>query len=445
MTSAQVRPAMAVLVCLVLCAMFGTAFAQVTLTGTFTRGEQTGLQLRATGLVLTGSDAFVVGERDGEGHVLLIDVAEMTIAAERPLPFLPESIAVSDDGNAIYVMGGAGPNGEQGTELLVFDPDLTPISRLSEPIPLIGATISHDGASILVLVGRPVSLGQQSAFVIDTSQAANPVVMGTLTLPAYSAAVSSIWLSKSLNVAFANMATETALVAIEHSKGAPISDLRFVTKAARTASAFTVLALLPDMPCRAGEAASFVIADPARDQLLLAAYDPKFQSLDVLTQVLLASTAPVYGGGPDQILLASACDQSVIWLGRSGLTEVTQFAAPMHRNTLEKVGTVQLPGPASLLAVSPAGDMAMAILSDGTAVRFDLPAASPGSVIIGRDDIRQIQRLLSSKGYSVGAIDGLMGENTRRAAGAFTAQTGVAIDLNGDLDQAIIKLEEVKK
>ena len=61
-------------------------------------------------------------------------------------------------------------------------------------------------------------------------------------------------------------------------------------------------------------------------------------------------------------------------------------------------------------------------------LRFALSQGEPPP-LPGRDDVRELQRLLSEKGYSVGAVDGVIGDRTLRATSLVGRSTGQKLDI----------------
>lgn len=416
-------------------------------------------------LVLSDGSAFVIGQSDdGRGHVLVLAADTLATTVDRPVDIVPQDIAVSADGRTVFVIGTDGTE----TRLAIFDRKLDPVAGLAigdlVDFPSISVTAADVGR--LVVGGVQTDRSDPKLFSVDVSDPANPT--RTEPMPGAPArhGVTAAWYSQSDETVFLNVAGEAVLLAVDEPTGRTLSDISFVLKSGRGIEPFSTLALLSDRPCREAADPSFLISDAGRDRLILAGYDPYFRSLDLQAEVeprlrIVPGSKPVSWEGTDILqpsgLVASSCDQSVVWLGNRYSDEIIQFAVNPDVVSLEKVGTIDLPAPPTGLAVSEDGSFALAILqTDKVAMRFasvveaagaaepgvDLSTATTrtvtrGLTLIGDPTVRELQRLLIDRGYPVGSIDGMIGPNTSRAAAQYSAQTGTELDIENDLEGAL--------
>ena len=63
--------------------------------------------------------------------------------------------------------------------------------------------------------------------------------------------------------------------------------------------------------------------------------------------------------------------------------------------------------------------------------------------IIGNESVRELQRLLTEMGYSVGSIDGLIGANTLKALELVEDRYLVKLDARNNLETSIDNLRKV--
>jgi len=295
--------------------------------------------------------------------------------------------------------------------------------------------------------------------VFDASNANNASSSNTPTLiEQYRAKIASngvaaAWLdiSQVPPTAFLNSVFGSGLLAIGLSEKGDVNYSNFsFGKSGTIYAPFTTFALMPNQLCLDGNlGASFLIADSARRILSLAAYDPDFRSLDVvsLTQLTLEARPngkPLSYYGIDILqptnLLVSSCNHSVIWAGNLNSNEIEQFTFNTNLMAIEKVGTIDLHSRPSGLAMNVPGQFALVISANGnTVTRFQNGDGS----IVGKAAERELQRLLFERGYSVGTIDGIIGAKTMRAVARFQKRNDVQLNINRDLKGALKAIQSI--
>lgn len=394
-------------------------------------------------VVIAGDKAYVIGTSPDGGEILKLDAATLEIQGARALPFAAGDMAVGFTGKFLYVIG----NHDGETALVVLGEDLDTLGRLVTPALVASPSLSLAEDNVLIVAGILTDATDGTVVAIDVTDETDPFLVPDL-LPLDISYIGSTgaWLDNGpQRTVFLNIGVLSSLVAfgVGEKGSTEYSEINFGDDDGID-EPLTTLAQMPRRLCRGdGTEASFLIADGESETLLLAAFDPLFKSLDVLGSIRTSlsvapgarhRTLPGTDIPEPTSLLASSCDQGVVWVGNLNSREIEQFAVNPRLLSFEKVGEFRLPGRPSGLAISETGGFGLVVSGeDHTITLFQ----SGDGGIIGSAAGRELQRLLTERGYSVGAIDGLVGARTLSAVSRFEGRNDVELDINGDLEGAL--------
>lgn len=394
-------------------------------------------------VIVAGDKAYVIGASDKGDEILKLDAATLEIIETRALPFDAEDLIAGFNGKFVYVIG----NQEGETALVVMGDGLESLGRLVIPSAVASPSLSLAENDILILAGILTEDVDGTVVAIDVTEATDPfLVPDLLPLDISYIGSTAAWLDNGpQRTVFLNIGVLSTIVAfgIGEKGSTEYSDISF-GGGKGIGEPLTTVALMPQRLCRADNTqASFLIADSQSETLLVAGFDPLFKSLDVLGSIRTSlslmrpaehRTFPGTDIPKPTSLLASSCNQGVVWLGNLDSREIEQFAVNPELASFEKVGEIILPSRPNGLAISETGGFGLAISDENDTVML---FRSGDGGIIGSAAGRTLQRLLTERGYSVGAIDGLVGARTLSAVSRFEVRNDVQLDVNGDLEGAL--------
>ena len=377
---------------------------------------------------------------DGQSTVLRLSAETLAVEATASLPLAAADIAAAPGGGAFVIGTGAGE-----TRLLSLDADLAQqasvvTERFANP------SLEWTGPGLLALGSTGEDKLPGDFRLIDVTNPAAPA-LHPAPRPALAArGVSQGWFDAANQIVFLNLSGEPSLLAIDARTDRRVAGSGAQGKTAAPVEPFTVRALLAGARCDGQADPTFLISDRSRDRLMVVDYVGYFRALNLVTEAeprlrlrpgTVAETLP----GSSAVLrpsglIASSCDRQVIWLGGLHSDEIIQYALNPAAKSLEKVGSITLPALPLALALAPDGQAGFVLLAGGQMLRFAAPPEAASS-LIGNPEVRQLQRVLTEKGYPVGAIDGFLGERTKNAITQFKSQTGIAVDPSRDINGAL--------
>ena len=426
------------------------AKADVTSTGTLVIDKTVELDVAPTGIDVVDQFVYLTATIE-EGHQLLkLDAGELETLATFDLSFEPEDILVNRRNTRVYVVGS-----EDGTaKVAVLDDALKLLGQADLLQPVAYPSISLSGLDTLLVAGMQTPEVPGVAIAVDVANPETPAEMvGFIPNDYNQFGATGLWLTgREKPVVFMNTGLLPTLVAFGISaKGiVEYGDVTFGADEYQ-AQSLTTLGLMSDQICpEENSNPLFLISTPKNDALFLVSFDPAFRSLDIITNT---PTIPdevhdekqeTYEGTKTAIpsaLLDTSCNRKTIWLGNRHSTEIEQFALNSQLQSFEKVGEIELLEAPTSLAVSVSGRNAFTISNGArTITKFK----TGDGEVIGTEEGRTLQRLLTERGYPVGAIDGQIGVKTMRAAQRFEEQNGIKLNINRDLEEAIKKIESIQ-
>ena len=398
-------------------------------------------------VILSGQFVYVLGANAGGNSVIeLRDATTLALIDSRAVDVVIEDLIADPDGSALYAIG---TNGTE-TRFQVLDPKLGALGGVT--VPRIGHPSLTIGADKLVAVsGIRTEFADGFFAAVNVRAPRKPALREDFYAGDARRGVLNGWLDPQFGAMFLNVSWDSRLLAVAAGKSYLMSEFRVETASGSLSEPYAITAKLGPNTCRQDQSASFLVADMSRNVLSLVDFDEGFQSLDVLSFVEfdLAPTRAILGRleGTNMRepsgLVSAACDQSVIFVGSKTSTEVAQFARNDALNTLERVGTLRLPGRPSDLAVAASGDFAVAVSAENRAIiRFGNAAdGGTGTRIIGNADVRELQRTLTEIGFPVGSIDGIIGEKTLWALDLAERRLGVDLNPNQNAAELVQILE----
>lgn len=406
--------------------------------------ETVTLEITPSGFALSDDRLFVYGKRE-DGHALLaLDADTLGVLAKRELDFRPEDVVVSADGETLVVTGKA----NELSGIYTFDPDLANVGELMLPWQLAEPASFLSFHRRLSLGGRRVAKSEGDIFIVDVSDPASPVPSDALRIPTRLKGLANLWLADGEGIIFVNSAAKASLFAVDLKSGYPVDGISYQYAKNEETQPFSAFGVMDDLSCRSGQGATFLVADNQNGALMLVDYDRLFRKLNIQatiafrTRLVPRAVAERISGESvfrPAALLASSCDQSVIWMGNIYSEQIIQFARNPDSSALERVGTIKLNFRPNELVISKDATFALAIAREHkTVVRFER-AEETGSAlgIIGNESVREVQRLLFKMGYPVGSIDGIIGKKTRRAIDLVESRYSIKLNLAKDLKGAL--------
>lgn len=398
--------------------------------GIFTPDDSLRLPIRPIAMAQGGEALFVAGYGDyGPGQIIRIDPASLQITARADLDYAPAAIGVSPDGSMVAIAGAR----QSSSALTLLDGDLNRLGALTGLPRLRAPSVNVAGNDRVLLGSHNALTGAERGFAaIDISNPTQPVFDENLSGIGAYRGVTQGWMDWQNSVLFLNTVAEPALLAIDRSSKT-LNEFRPREKSA-AGSGFIVHGVTADYRCATGGTSSFLLADGDSAKLTLARYDDYFNTLEVLSTV---QTSPRANLRP-RYLLASSCDRGVIWVGDAASRQVSQFALNTDIGALEKIGGFSLPASPDDLLLMSDGGFGFALNQR----QRQLYRLAPGQAVLGNDDIRAVQRALTARGFSLGAIDGVEGELTTRAIDIFEQQSGVAVGTTPNMQHTLQILNE---
>lgn len=168
------------------------------------------------------------------------------------------------------------------------------------------------------------------------------------------------------------------------------------------------------------ENAPFLIGDYSFGSVMAATYNEIFQVFDV-DSVVTKLPAPRDGlrkqDFTNPLQLAADCMRRNVFVASSVSEELIQMSFNADYGILEVIGTEPLRNVPNAIAVSPEGSHALVSYPSIEVVAvYSRPSSSdPNQSGRASNLIRQVQRELAARGYSVGPVDGVLGPRTERA------------------------------
>ncbi|WFU50701.1 peptidoglycan-binding domain-containing protein [Sinorhizobium terangae] len=358
---------------------------------------------------------------------------------------LVEDMVVTADGGKIVVVGSNGVS----TELAVYTEELHELSHLDLERPVGYPQLSIEDEGVVALAGQRTSIAfpalsfyrlNGSGELAWRKDFQSEVKFGSR----------GAWVDTKSKLVLVNNATRPSLTAYDFSSGRRVATLQVQSDNSRDLTAYSVFGLVGS-ECGGSAPASLLISDGS-SRVSLVDFDPLFESFDVKAAInvrlrLLPGTRLETLKDTSSVkpatLLASVCDQSVIWVANSFSNEIAQFSRNPVTSDLEKVGSLDLPGLPNAITLQPKGPYGYAVLKKARSIvsfRRSTPD-SEANPIVGDDRVREIQRFLSAKGYLYGSIDGLVGPSTIRALEVVSSRYGVDLDIRSDPATTLEKLK----
>ncbi|MGO7964697.1 peptidoglycan-binding domain-containing protein [Rhizobium ruizarguesonis] len=398
--------------------------------------------------VVAASDGLLVvagGRDEMDAHIAILDPSTLEVMRQIQPKMLVEDVAVTADGDKIIV---AGSNGVS-TELVVYTDGLNELSHLDLDRLVGYPKLSIEDDSVLALAGQRTSIALPALSFYrlnDNGELAWRKDFQTeMKLGSRGA-----WIDTTAKLVFVNNATRPSVAAYDFNSGRRVATLQVQSDISRDLTAYSVFGLVGS-ECGGSAPASLLISDGS-SRVSLVDFDPLFESFDVKAAInvrlrLLPGTKLETLKDTSSVkppaLLASVCDQSVIWVANSFSNEIAQFSRNPLTSDLEKVGSLDLPGLPNAVALQPNGQHGYAVLKIAKSVvsfRRSAPD-SEANPIVGDDKVREIQRFLSAKGYLYGSIDGLVGPSTVKALEVIGKRYAVDLDIRSDPAATLSKLK----
>ncbi|RUM13466.1 hypothetical protein EFD56_27815 [Rhizobium phaseoli] len=397
--------------------------------------------------VVAASDRFLVvagGLDEKDGHIAILDPQTLSVIHQIEPRLLVEDIVVNANGDKLVL---AGFNGVS-TELAVYTDQLEELSRLDLERLVGYPQLSIDDDGIVALAGQKTAIASPalSFYRLDGGE-----LVWRRDFPSELKYGSrGAWIDTKSKLVLVNNATRPSVTAYDFNSGRRVATLQVQSENSRDLTPYSVFGLVGS-ECGGSAPASLLISDGS-SRVSLVDFDPLFESFDVKAAInvrlrLLPGTRLETLKDTSSVkppaLLASVCDQSVIWVANSFSNEIAQFSRNPLTSDLEKVGSLGLPGLPNAIALQPKGLYGYAVLKTAkSVVSFQRSAANSGAKpIVGDDKIREIQRFLSAKGYLYGSIDGLVGPSTVKALEVIGKRYGVELDVRSDPAATLDKLK----
>lgn len=367
--------------------------------------------------ILRAGDVLIVAA--GEALISL-DPTSLTETGRLALTDLPLALAGRDDLDRIGLVTGT-PDGRG--QLALFDTGLRPM--VAQPVPTGDAprlSLTRSGQAVLALREPGDALHVHGS---DARREKMP--------PLYEASggLAGAWLSG--RVIYLNAATEMRLMAVDLDSGVAYSDYSTSYRDGRAVMPFVVSPLLADRDCRRDGLNEFLVGDPQRHAVTLIRVDAASRSLLPVAEAGVETGTPA-GRADDGMMIAASCNGLAVWVASQSGTRLKQLSIVRTgdgKDRLEEVGRVTLPSPPAAIVLDQFGSVGWIVLRDSPRIlRFELDSGDELMPLPGDTTVRELQRLLTEKGYPVGAIDGILGERTRRATGLIADQTGLNTEIN---------------
>ncbi|MFK7875744.1 MAG: peptidoglycan-binding protein [Paracoccaceae bacterium] len=398
-------------------------------------------------VIVSGKFAYVLGvNANGASEIEMRDTGSLELIASKAFTFSVEDIAADPSGDAVYMIG----NNRSATRFQVLDPKLNPLGSLTIKRRIGHPALTTAPDKTVAISGLRTEYSDGYFAAVDVGSLSEPMLRDFFVSGARGGVMNG-WIDVGFGAMFLNSASDSRLLAVATGKSYVMSEFGVQTASGVLGEPYAIAAQIGHDACRGDQPTSFLVADMTRNILSLVDFDEAFQSLDMLSFVEfnLSPTRATLGllEGTSMrepaALISASCDQSVIFLGSKTSYEVAQFARNQDLNSLERVGTIKLPGRPNDIVVDRTGDFAIAVSSENRAImRFvNESAENPGDRVIGDANVRELQRTLTEIGIPVGTIDGIMGTKTMRAVSLAERRFGVELDPTRDVIKSIETLK----
>lgn len=439
--------------CATLClASLAKAADEFNPTPTFAIETREALGLTPQDVILSNGFIYVLGsDGDGLSAVEMRDAQTLELLQERKVKAEITDIVADQKTGDVYAIGTAGG----ATRFQVMDSRLNPLgSAVIKPI-LAQPSLTTSSRGLVAVSGIDGPDAEGFFAAVDVSKPERPVLREEFFSLNARRGVLNGWLVPEQGTIFLNTSWDSRLAAVATGKSYLMSEFSVETASGSLSEPYAISAAVEDELCRNGAPTSFLVADMSRNVLSLVDFDASFQSLDLLSVVEFnlpqsGPALPVWEGTlirePSGVI-ASACDQSVILLGSTTSNQVAQFARNANLATLERVGTVRLPGRPTAIAVDEFARFAIVVSAENRAVMrlSNQTDQTPIERVIGDPEVRELQRTLTEIGIPVGSIDGILGAKTKRAVDLANKKYNLDIDADRELQEAVETLKKVFK
>lgn len=402
------------------------------------------------------SAVFLIGgprRGGGAGTLMVTDVSGD--ARMMALDHAPNDVAYDPRRDVVFVVGSTFETGM----LSVHDPrTLAPLAMIEVPgLEYPSVTVSDDGSVHITSVaagryGEPLRM-------VEVLSRGNGLSLELVQSPYfYSGTPWQVWESPDEETLFVTDGREPRFWAIPRYKGTGSGFGYKSDSAVRGGIPFSASGTVTgSRTCRdylgEGTPTTFVVADFEFGKLLLVQFDPFFGGLDILAEV---RTHQDLIPGSDietfidsrlvvpPMLVAANCDKSMILVGNRYSGEVIQFAGLPGGRGFEKIQSIELGEAPAFVAVSPSGHEALVGFQGSRRFVRLVDTASPEAAIVietvpamvrgltvQSDEalvVRDIQRILVTQGYQIGAIDGIPGPRTNAALSDFSKRYDIELD-----------------
>jgi hypothetical protein len=411
-----------------------------------------------------GSQAFLaLGRLTGKapgGRILFYDAQAMAPGQSLDLPHDVETLAFDAGANRLFVAG----NKDDTFHISAIDVE----SRTVQSVILAGRTelpalaLSPDGRIFTGgSTGNAIRVVSREAFApaeiaADNFKRGQAVPTEVLFYPG-EGGVKSIAVSADGKVFFVSDAREPRAIAVEvGGKQARVDSIEVgSTNPNANASIPLVMRAETSPETRKGDLGSLILADYGQQRLIVTDFDPSFMTLNVVTDSpfrlppaadVEAAKERAFGLRESPLLLSTNTDQSTILVGSRESRTLQLFGRNSY--ALEIAREFNLQAPPESLDVSDDGKIALIIQSGRTTISRlsedklpDIPAIekpSPAKSLprtyskvndrTASEDIRELQRKLADRGFAIGAVDGTMGNRTKRALSLALKKSGAYVD-----------------
>ena len=420
--------------------------------------------------LIDDAQILVQGVENGGGTRLSVfNVSTLSEVATKSWPFTTQEMIFTADQQHIVLLGNPLAEIVKSSEIVILDRSLNVISRIETTERFISPASYASGDDKLYVYDRASrnaktsGTGRAEAYLFDLSDRQNPALIETLSFPSHRDGVVDFWLLNG-KAAVLNSAYSASLDVFEVPSGYPIDSLsyRFGKNSGYVeVQPFTALALADRPNCgrsvnENGWAATFVLISNATREIILAAYDSKFKSMEVTARAPVRVSKP----GTTSIsyipktdipspasMIAGACDLSIIWVADIVNKRISQYARNAESEVLETVGTLDVEFIPSAIALNDSGSFGVALSREQRKLSLfgenPVVQRSAAQSISGSSDVRTLQRLLTANGFQVGTIDGIYGKQTQRAIDLFETKFQVDLGAPGNLDRALEQIKAV--
>lgn len=421
-------------------------------TPTFVMETRTALGIEPQDVALGNGFAYVLGvNADGASTIDVHDAATLAMVATLSVEATIEDIEVDPQTGMIYAIGNDG----SASRFQILDAKLNMIGGVSFKPRLGHPSLSTTPDGFVAVSGVRTDYSDGFFAAVDVRDPKKPFLREEFFAADARSGVLNGWLDANYGAIFLNASWDSRFSAVATGKSYVMSEFSVETSTGTLSEPYAVTAQLRNDPCRNDEPTNFLVADMTRSVLSLVEFDESFQSLDMLSLVEfnLAPSRAVLGqlAGTSMRepsgLISASCDQSAIFLGSKTSSELAQFARNKGLASLERVGTIRLPGRPSAIAVDPSSGFAIVVSADNRLIMrlSNKESEAPNERVIGNSDVRELQRTLTEIGIPVGSIDGIIGAKTQRAVSLAERKFGVQLDTQKDIKKSVETLKGIFK